>query len=105
MDGYPGLMERLAFALGIDLADLLKMHNISADTLERMALHCSFCDEQENCAQRIRHGFRSWAEPPEYCVNRKLLLYLQHIPHSELPDPSAPPNSEDGGDCVQTKSS
>jgi Family of unknown function (DUF6455) len=57
-------MERLAMALGVDLAEFLEMHVVRADTLERMAVHCSFCDEQENCAARIRDGVRTGAEPP-----------------------------------------
>lgn len=94
MSGYPGLMERLATALGIDLVVILERHEISVDTLERMAVHCSFCDEQSNCAARIRDGVRVGADPPEYCQNRKLLMYLEHVPRPEAEDPDAPPNLE-----------
>lgn len=82
MSGYTGLMERMASALGIDLARLLARGVIDEGNVERMMTHCALCDAPEDCARRL-HESRVQAEPPHYCPNQKTLLYLRDHPHND----------------------
>lgn len=82
MSGYSGLMERMASALGVDLARLLNRDVIDQRNVERMMTHCALCDDPEDCAHRLNKS-RFQVEPPHYCPNQKTLIYLRDHPHND----------------------
>ncbi|GAB4285144.1 MAG: hypothetical protein Kow0058_04340 [Roseovarius sp.] len=73
--GYDGKLERMARALGLELLRDRAALGLSEDELRRMMRHCAACGEGEDCRRRLLRP-RGQALPPDYCLNRKLLLYL-----------------------------
>lgn len=75
--GYEGLMERLTSQLGIRLSEAQQKHGLSDVTIARMMSHCAGCGESADCTQKLSPGTTQLTAPPNYCYNRKLLLWLK----------------------------
>jgi len=73
------LMHRMAKALGININTSVREGDLSRETAARMARHCEACCEAETCRLRLNAAQYGVSEPPEFCANRNILMYLRKI--------------------------
>lgn len=78
---YTGLMEKMAEAMGIDLADAQHKGLLDEQLIRRLKIRCALCEKPNTCRRLLQNDKADL--PPEFCVNRQ---YLSSLGES-LPEP------------------
>lgn len=82
-EGYEGHVERMAVEMGIDLDASIAAGSVSTSAIERLMGHCAACASHRTCSSFMARQHGLIEAPPDYCVDRKLIVFL----HELLPKP------------------
>jgi Family of unknown function (DUF6455) len=71
---YTGLMEKMAEAMGIDVADAQDKGLLDEQLIHRLKTRCALCEKPNTCQRLLKNDTADL--PPEFCVNRQYLSSL-----------------------------
>jgi len=74
---YRGLMEHMTRAMGLKVVDDAEALDLNPEDVERLMHRCTQCCGQSECASMIAKAQGEMEEPPDFCPNRKAVMFLK----------------------------